>query len=142
MAGGQSLKNLKHTWKLVSTSRQTCVLTSHPLSALKIRKEGVPPQPVNLSVVSFAIRRLDRAIFGVLPIFQRKLSSRSGWLSMSQQRTTLSSFLLLDPPRYELPLSSSIARSGFSGWAFMKSLCDRDFTGGGAWPFFKYPFVP
>lgn len=41
---------------------------------------------------------------------------------MSQQRTILSSFLPLDPPQYELPLSSSIARSGFSGWAFMKSL--------------------
>lgn len=94
-----------------------------------------PAQLVNISVVSllcFAIRRLDRAIFGVLPIFQRKPSSRSGWLNMSQQRTILSSFLPLDPPHYELPLSSSIARNGFSGWAFMKSLlCVRDFTGGG-----------
>lgn len=51
---------------------------------------------------------------------------------MSQQRTILSSSLPLDPPHYERLLSSSIARSGFSGWAFMKSLlCVRDFGWGG-----------
>lgn len=50
---------------------------------------------------------------------------------MSQQRTILSSSLPLDPPHYERLLSSSIARSGFSGWAFMKSLlCVRDFGDG------------